>query len=105
MRARRPRPLARRALVALAALVLATTGAGCGDDGGSTVDAAPACTLPSAIVTCTAGDSAPCTALCANAYCFTFNRVGTVCTEACAVATDCPAGWTCNNMGRCRPPG
>jgi hypothetical protein len=24
---------------------------------------------------------------------------------ACGGVEDCPEGWTCNNMGRCRPPG
>jgi hypothetical protein len=91
----------------LAATVTAL--AACGDDGGSSIDAgtgidAPACTLPAAIITCTVGDDAPCTAHCPQAYCHLFNQVGSVCTNACADAGDCPAGWSCNTMGRCRPP-
>ena len=81
--------------------------AGDGSGTGSEIDAAGACILQPAIVNCTIGDNSPCTAMCANAYCFTFNQVGTLCTQPCAVgSTDqCPTGWSCNNMGRCRPPG
>lgn len=78
---------------------------GGGDDGGG-IDAA-ACVLPATPITCTAGDNGPCTAVCGNAYCHLFNQVGTLCTQPCTPGGDpaeCPTGWTCNNMGRCRPP-
>ena len=72
-----------------------------GDGSGS------ACVLPSAVITCTVGNNAPCTAVCAAAYCHNFTQVGNVCTSACTIgSTDqCPTGWSCNGMGRCRPPG
>jgi hypothetical protein len=28
-----------------------------------------------------------------------------ICVTTCSGVEDCPDGWTCNNMGRCRPPG
>ncbi len=76
-----------------------------GLDGPPGIDAPSACNLPSTIITCTAGDNAPCTAVCDTAYCYNFSQVGTLCTKACTGIGDCPSGWTCNNMGRCRPPG
>ena len=78
-----------------------------GLDSGSGIDAAGACILQPATIGCTIGNDAPCTAMCANAYCYTFSQVGTVCTQPCTPgSTDqCPTGWSCNNMGRCRPPG
>lgn len=91
--------------VAFALAAVACTG----DDGptpaidASTGPDAAACILPAATVACT--DDTPCQAMCGQAYCYLFNQVGQVCTQACTVATDCPTGWTCNNMGRCRPPG
>jgi hypothetical protein len=104
----------------LAVLVLIATAAAC--DGGSgddvpDIDAAPsdgvppidaaACFLPSTTISCTIGDNTPCTAMCASAYCYNFSQVGTVCTQSCTPGSsgECPTGWTCNNMGRCRPPG
>ncbi len=77
-----------------------------GGDGGGDGDALTACTLQPTVVTCTIGDNTPCTALCGDAYCYTFGQVGTVCTEPCTpMSTDeCPTGWRCNDMGRCRPP-
>jgi hypothetical protein len=93
-------------LLGPALLAIAAHAASCsGDDGASGPDAAPTCVLPSAVITCTVGDDTPCTGTCGNAYCYTFNQVGTLCTQPCTVAGDCPAGWSCNNMGRCRPPG
>lgn len=96
---------------------LALTLAACGDDGDPDpgIDAAPdvdasnepdaaACILPTDLITCTVGDDAPCTAECAGAYCHNFMQLGVVCTNDCATVDDCPAGWSCNNMGRCRPP-
>lgn len=107
----------RRALLApaLVALALATlTACGSGDDDGTApvdaadrLDAPAACNLPTATIACTVGNDAPCTAVCGSGYCYNFNQVGVVCTKPCsqAVPGDCPSGWTCNNMGRCRPPG
>lgn len=107
-----------RALLTLT-LTLGTL-AGCGgddDDSGSAdaatttdggIDGAGACLLPSTTITCTVGDNSPCTAMCASAYCYTFGQLPSpVCTQPCTVGstTECPSGWTCNNMGRCRPPG
>lgn len=76
-----------------------------GDDGGGG-DSAQACTLPAAPITCTVGDNSPCAAMCGDAYCYNFMQAGTVCTEPCTPqSTDqCPTGWRCNDMGRCRPP-
>ena len=74
-------------------------------DGTPAIDAPGACHLPTATIGCTAGNNAPCTAVCGNAYCYNFNQVGVVCTQPCTIATDCPQGWSCNMMGRCRPPG
>jgi hypothetical protein len=77
-----------------------------GQDGGSG-DAPMACVLPTATTACTVGNDAPCQALCAAAYCYNFNQLpNPVCTTTCTPGTpgQCPAGWTCNNMGRCRPP-
>ena len=83
----------------------------CGGDDGGEADAAPACVLPATTITCTVGDDAPCTAVCGAAYCYSFGAGGggggtaqTVCTSGCTTVDDCPSGWTCNNMGRCRPP-
>lgn len=98
-------------LVTLAFLLLALPA--CGDDGAgdapdaSGVDAAPRCELEPAAVTCTVGDDSPCTAVCAEAYCHNFEQLGVVCTQDCTTGVDeeCPEGWRCNNMGRCRPPG
>jgi hypothetical protein len=85
------------------------------DDGGgdapdaadSPFDAAPACVLPSEVVTCAGeGDDGPCQAVCAEAYCRDFgNLPDPVCTQNCETADDCADGWDCNDMGRCRPPG
>lgn len=77
------------------------------DGDGGPLDGGGACVLPSQTITCTVGNNAPCTAMCANAYCFNFNQVGSLCTSPCTPggSGECPTGWTCNNMGRCRPPG
>ena len=76
--------------LALASALAVALGA-CGDDGATpTVDAA-VCPLPATPITCTAGDDTPCTAVCESSYCHNID--------------DCPGGWSCNNMGRCRPPG
>ncbi len=87
------------------------------DDGGDTgdapdaatsqFDAAPACILPSEVITCAGeGDDGPCTAVCAEAYCRDFGQLpDPVCTQNCSTIDDCPDGWDCNDMGRCRPPG
>lgn len=92
------------------ALLLTFAAAACtGDDGGSTaIDAAPGpdapvCVLAATPTTCT--DDTPCQAMCGQAYCYLFNQVGMVCTQPCTGVGDCPTGWSCNNMGRCRPPG
>jgi len=94
-----------------AALVLMACG---GDDDGTTpidagtgIDGAPACVLPATVTTCTVGNDAPCTALCGTAYCYVFGQLpNPVCTTNCTPGstTECPTGWSCNNMGRCRPP-
>ncbi|MCB9560533.1 MAG: hypothetical protein H6709_14505 [Kofleriaceae bacterium] len=114
------RAVLRAVLFTTCVLALAAGGAACGgDDDGGGIDAAPtdgaatvdataadapaACVLPATITDCT--DDTPCQALCGDAYCYTFNQVGTLCTQPCGVADDCPSGWSCNNMGRCRPPG
>ena len=69
-------------------------------------DAAPACVLSPTTVSCTVGDDSPCTAVCAEAYCYNFMQLASpVCTSTCTTLDDCPSGWTCNGMGRCRPPG
>ena len=95
----------------LAAVLALAAGTACGGDDGvppidgpAAVDAASVCNLPAAVITCTAGDNSPCTAVCDTSYCHLFNQVGTICTKACAVVEDCPSGWSCNTMGRCRPP-
>lgn len=105
-----------RRLIAIAGFAIAAALGACGgsdDDGGDPVDAASgtdaanACTVPAQTTSCTIGNDAPCTALCATAYCYNFNQLPTpVCTTSCAIgSTDqCPSGWSCNNMGRCRPP-
>ncbi len=98
----------RRAMMLLA-IALAAPGCG-GDDvppAGAVDAAVAACALPTTTVTCTVGDDAPCTASCATAYCYNFSQLPTpVCTKGCTPGstTECPTGWTCNNMGRCRPP-
>jgi hypothetical protein len=106
-------------MVALAAFALAFAFGACGgggdDDGSGDVDAAgggtdapAACVIPATTTSCTVGTDAPCQALCGTAYCYNFSQLATpVCTQSCtAGSTDqCPSGWTCNNMGRCRPPG
>ena len=78
-----------------------------GDDGtdapSGTIDAPMACVLPTTPITCT--DNTPSAAACAAAYCYNFMQVGMRCTNSCAGPADCPAGWSCNGMGRCRPPG
>ena len=107
----------------LAAAMLAATSLGCtggddtttpidapqgdgavGPDGGGGPDAPAACVLPSTSITCT--DNTPCTSVCGNAYCYNFMQVGMRCTQPCTPGstTECPSGWSCNNMGRCRPP-
>jgi hypothetical protein len=91
-------------------LLLVAIGCG-GDDDGGGGDAA-VCELPSdPLITCTVGDDTPCTAVCGVSYCFLFGGGGggggtarTVCTRNCMTVDDCPAGWSCNMMGRCRPP-
>ena len=105
-----------RALVPVAVLVaaLALVAAGCGGDdeggaggvpdAGAGADAAAACILPADAVTCT--DDAPCADFCAGAYCREFGMLGqSVCTQNCSTIDDCPDGWSCNMMVRCRPPG
>lgn len=71
-------------------------------DGTPGPDAAGACLLPTTPINCT--DSSQCTSQCAAAYCYNFNQIGMRCTNACTTGADCPAGWSCNGMGRCRPP-
>jgi hypothetical protein len=103
--------------IAALAFAIATALAACGaDDDGNTpdvdaaaggTDAPNACIISSTTTSCTIGNDAPCTASCANAYCYNFSQLPTpVCTQSCTIgSTDqCPSGWTCNNMGRCRPP-
>jgi hypothetical protein len=96
----------RRALGAVCFALLAACGA---DDGGEQADAA-ICDLPAATIACTVGDDTPCTAVCAVSYCYTFGAGGgggigsTVCTRSCDTLADCPDGWSCNMMGRCKPP-
>lgn len=107
---RRLRPIAILSFAITAALSACSGG---DDDGADPIDAAAgidaanACVVPSTTMTCTVGDNAPCMALCATAYCHNFGQLPTpVCTNPCTVgSTDqCPSGWSCNNMGRCRPP-
>lgn len=92
-------------------LALAACGGGDDDDtmpdaDPAAPDAAPACVLESTTVECTIGDDSPCTAVCGDAYCYNFMQLAQpVCTSSCTGLDDCPSGWTCNNMGRCRPPG
>jgi membrane-bound lytic murein transglycosylase A len=75
-----------------------------GDGPGGAIDAPTACVLPTTPITC--ADNTPCAAACGAAYCYNFMQVGMRCTMACtAGGTECPSGWTCNGMGRCRPPG
>ena len=105
----------RLVLPAILSLGLFSFSCGGDDDGGgdapdaaeSQFDAAPACILPTEVITCTGeGDDAPCQAECAEAYCRDFgNLPDPVCTENCGTIDDCPDGWDCNDMGRCRPPG
>jgi hypothetical protein len=99
--------------MAILSLGLLATACGGDDDGGdlpdateSPFDAAPACTLPSEVVSCGGeGDDGPCQAVCADAYCRDFGMLPTpVCTENCTTPDDCADGWDCNDMGRCRPP-
>lgn len=109
---KRPKSIAIFWFAVAAALVAACGGSdddgGDGVDAAAGVDAANACVLPATTTSCTVGDDAPCTAMCPTAYCHNFGQLPTpVCTQSCTVgSTDqCPTGWTCNNMGRCRPPG
>ena len=76
------------------------------DAADSPFDAAPACTLPTEVVVCGGeGDDGACQAVCAEAYCRDFgNLPDPVCTQNCGTPDDCPDGWDCNDMGRCRPP-
>lgn len=107
-----------RLLIASAILTLGLLSCGGDDDDGgdggdgpdataSTIDAAAACILSSEVITCTGeGDDAACQAVCADAYCRDFgNLPDPVCTQNCDSVDDCPGGWECNDMGRCRPPG
>ena len=76
-------------------------------DAGTGADAANACLLPSQSISCTLGDNTPCESACGGSYCHEFGQLGgNRCTQNCTVgSTDqCPSGWSCNNMGRCRPP-
>jgi hypothetical protein len=97
-----------RLLIILSLVAFASA---CGDDdgngnGGDDPDAgATACLLPVETIDCTAGDNAPCVAECAEAFCRNFMHTGEVCTSPCDGGDDCPEGWSCNNMGFCRPPG
>src|SRR5262245_33470652 len=75
-----------------------------GVDAGPTIDSAPACILPTDTISGTVGDNSPCTAECAGAYCYQFGGNPPICTNACSGGGDCPSGWTCNSMGRCRNP-
>jgi hypothetical protein len=98
--------LLRRTLLVLAMGVAACGGGG--DDGDNPPVDAPinACVLPAAVTTCTVGDDSPCAALCEGAYCYNFMQLpNPVCTSNCTSAAQCPSGWECNGMGRCRPPG
>lgn len=94
-------------LLPAALLALLSTGSDCGEDKDPpAVDATPGvCNLPSTVIECTVGDDSPCTAVCDGGYCYNFSQFGVVCTKACTVVADCPSGWNCNMMGRCRPPG
>ena len=99
--------LFRRSMLLLAMVV---TGCGGGDDDGDSTGGIDApvnsCVLPTATITCTVGDNAPCTAECGDAYCYNFMQLpNPVCTSNCTSAAQCPSGWECNGMGRCRPPG
>lgn len=113
-----------RCLVTLVLFATLTACGGSGDDDGGRADGAgggnvDARDLPDGIggvcatvddldplITCTVGDDAPCAAICADAYCYEFgNLPQPVCTRDCLDAGDCPEGWSCNAMGRCRPPG
>ena len=68
------------------------------------------CELPAEAIACTEGDDTPCTAVCAASYCWAFGACGgtgsgaTICTTNCNTVADCPEGWSCNMMGRCRYP-
>lgn len=99
-----------RSLALLSLLSFLALAAGCAveDSGSSMPDTltpdAGACYLDSEPVDCT--DDAPCLELCATSYCREYAQIGrSVCTNNCATAEDCPDGWRCNKMGRCRPPG
>jgi hypothetical protein len=105
-----------RILLAVVAFTFGACGGGDDDgDGSGDIDAAgggtdapAACVLPATTTACTVGNDAPCQAMCGTAYCYNFSQLPSpVCTQSCtAGSTDqCPSGWTCNNMGRCRPPG
>jgi hypothetical protein len=82
-----------------------------GDDDSSGADATPGvdgatCHLESTPVECTEGDDTPCQALCASSYCHYYDMIDlAACTNNCSTGLQCPDGWECNNMGRCRPPG
>jgi len=96
----------RLALALPLALALGLAACSSDDDG---VDAA-ICDLPATTIACTVGDDTPCTAACASAYCFAFGTGGgtgagdVICTKNCTTAADCPEGWSCNMVGRCRNP-
>lgn len=65
---------------------------------------AAVCNLPSATISCTVGNNAPCRAVCSDAYCYDYSVLPPVCIRNCTTVNDCPSGWACNQMHRCRPP-
>lgn len=79
-----------------------------GDAGAGPPDAVAFACVVSALdppVPCVVGEDAPCRASCSDAYCYAYTALpDPVCTRGCSSPADCPAGWRCNAMGRCRPP-
>ena len=92
-----------RSMRNLLLLALLATASACGDDGGSSIDAAPGPACTGALY-----DRCTTDADCDSGMCRQFNNLNALmCTQACTMDRMCPAGpggaATCPNSGQCRP--